>query len=152
MKTFIQNSISVLFGLYFLIAGTGFNVLNYCCNLCEDEGIEVVIVEAKRIQHDRTDTMSCCNPDMHNDNTNQYLQYSSPCQLTRYSVDISPLSSFFKLKIDSISTLILFTNVQLRIFETKFTNTDSRFRIPPPDQLKLQSGREILAANSVLLI
>ncbi|MDD3322450.1 MAG: hypothetical protein PHS59_13505 [Paludibacter sp.] len=151
MKILIQNSISLIFGLYFLIAGTGFNVVNYCCNLCEKEGVEAVIIESKHIQRDHE--MSCCNDDLSSEKTCDNLQHhSNSCHLTRYSVEISPISSILELKTATDFQLILFLNVQNRISEVLNNNIDSEFELPPPDKKLLKKGRDILTTNAILLI
>ena len=151
MKTLIQHSLSFLFGLYFLLAGTGFNVVNYCCNICEDEGVEAIIIESKHIQHDHK--MSCCDEDMHRKmSVDNVLHHTNTCHLTRYNVEVSPVSSILELKNVTEYEVNLFSNIQFVTFDVFISSNNLELKLPPPEQVLLKSGRDILAYNAILLI
>lgn len=151
MKALIRNIISLAFGLYFLLVGTGFNVVNYCCDVCEVEGIEAVAVESCHSIHQHE--TSCCDHVETEDIVCTDLQHHpDACHLTRLSVEISPLSSVLELNSNSNFEIILFAYIQNNFFETCLADDAILYKLPPPDEILLLNGRDILAAHAVLLI
>ena len=63
MTAFLRNTFSLLLGLYFLLAGTGFNIVNYCCDSCESKGIEYIAKHScEEVHHHKSD---CCESHSH---------------------------------------------------------------------------------------
>ena len=150
MKTFTHNILTVFFGLYFLVAGTGFNVVNYCCNSCEEEGVEALIVES--INELSQGEMSCCKSEQVDETSCNNLGNNDSCELNRLSLEPTPLSPVLQLKKDCSFRILLFSDIQGRLFEAFKFNSDSNYHLPPPEKALLLQGREILTAKSVLLI
>ena len=150
MKTFRNNILSALFGLYFLVAGTGFNVVHYCCNICEDEGVESVIVESMHgMSHSE---MNCCENEEPEESTCDTSHHTNSCHLTRLSIEPTVLSSVLDVKKDFNFNIVLFSYVQGRLNEAFHLNSDINYQLPPPEKALLLQGRDILTAKAVLLI
>lgn len=150
MKTYTHNILAVFFGLYFLVVGTGFNVVDYCCNSCEDEGVEALIVESmNELSHGE---MSCCESEETEETSCNNLDYSNSCELTRLSLEPTPISQVLQLNKDYSFSILLFGNLQGRSYEVFDYKSDSNYHLPPPEKALFLQGREILTAKSVLLI
>jgi len=74
MKRPIKYIFSLFFGLYFLFAGTGFNIINYCCHDCEVVGIENIALmschdnahsHSSDCSHDSSDDFTCSDINHH---------------------------------------------------------------------------------------
>lgn len=140
----------ILSAAYFLIAGAGYNIIQYCCDSCAHSGIEEVAhiscdslhkhQHATATPHDHDDDMACSNVG-HNANG---------CHLLRVKVDIPSIQSTSQLTGNSIQNIDL-----LYVSEVLFAiSGPESFRntIPPPNSHILASGRELLALHAVLLI
>jgi hypothetical protein len=152
MKIIIKNILSIAFGLYFLLVGTGFNVVNYCCDLCEAEGIEAVVAETCEAVHHHhdgdcrhdhaADDMACSDMQHHPDS----------CHLTRLSVDDLLISSNVELNVSNDFEIILLVDKHSNLFDALLSNNFFSSKFPPPDNMRFLDGRDILTANAVLLI
>lgn len=150
MKAYTHNILSIVFGLYFLVAGTGFNVVNYCCNICENEGVESVILESMhKTPHSK---MSCCEMEKTQEMLCHSLEHPNSCNLTRLSVEPTTISSVLELKKDFSFQVVLFTDIQGRFLESFTVNSGSKYHLPPPEKALILKGRDILTAKAVLLI
>ena len=93
---------------FFLLAGNGVNLIEYCCNFCEDQGI----VEALTIGCHEAETHSCCS-DYSSDNTtkgcNMLADDDHKCHLTRYTLDDQEFSSKNSLQIITATVLPRFS-------------------------------------------
>ncbi len=156
MKALLQHIFSLFFGLYFLLAGTGFNIVNYCCNSCEDEGIENIALHSCDAVHQHES--DCCDDIENHQTDNQDMACESPthhpdnCHILRLKVEIPALTSAVELKSIEIFDFNLFACTLNHSFDTvsplKTTNTN----LPPPDEILYLAGREILSSKSVLII
>lgn len=64
VKQVIKYSLSILLAVYFLLAGTGFNIIDYCCPTCANKGIEQVAqVSCNGIHHDHHCSDKCKHDD-----------------------------------------------------------------------------------------
>lgn len=154
MTAFLRNTFSLLLGLYFLLAGTGFNIVNYCCDSCESKGIEYIAKHScEEVHHHKSD---CCeshshaSADSHHDIACTDIQHMPECcHILRVKVETPTVVSIPELISVTIFTHTLFA------YESIFMNfqPESSFQYPtPPPDIPLPSGRDILTAQSVLLI
>ena len=142
---------SIFFGIYFLIAGLGFNVINYCCQNCAANGIEAMKTHSCDLSH-KQEEKSCCD-DSFNEFSN-FIELNQPeecCHLERLHVDISTLVVRFEFA----GQLLVFSNLFIVEDVFKLQKTDSfklQADIFSPPNLPYPSGREILTLKAVLLI
>lgn len=155
MKQICKHTVGLILMGYFLIAGLGFNVVNYCCETCEKHGIvEVATNSCGDIHH--TDT-SCCdssehhqsndhNPDLACDNISHH---PNSCHLLRMKVETPTHAStgLVKVNIHSLELTIPYLIVNL----ANIQSTDISNDVSPPDT-PLAAGRTILTNKSVLII
>jgi hypothetical protein len=151
MKNYIKYLFSIFFGIYFLIAGLGFNVAHYCCQNCADEGIETMTAHACDANHQHK-SKSCCD-----DSTNEFVDFikldqpQKCCHLERLHVDISTpvVQSEFANQLLVFSDLF-FVNDLLLLRESDSLKLFANLFSPP--NFPTNSGREILTLKAVLLI
>jgi len=149
----LTQSIKYLFtffsATYFLLAGVGYNVVNYCCSSCAEVGIEEIAYRScneihhhdhsKNADHQQDD-IACANGNHHPDG----------CHLLRVKVDIPSVQAIQEISDTKINYIHLFyTFVNLLTEPDEFTHHNI---LLPPDLYVQSSGREILAFHAVLLI
>lgn len=140
MKALVRNIIALAFGLYFLLVGTGFNLVNYCCNVCELEGIEAVAMQSCHSIH-HSEEAGCCDHQQADDMACTDLQHHpDACHLTRLSVELSPLSSVLELNAHSNYETVLLAVLQNNFFETCLADSAFNSKLPPPDKVLLLTG------------
>ena len=155
-QIFIHITILIL-SCYFLIAGLGFNVINYCCNTCEAHGIvEVASNSCGELHHAETD---CCESSEHHhesDSTNDLTctnltHHPNSCHLLRVNVETPTIvvAIVEKIQLKGVNLLLPVLFEILTISDS----TESKFftAYSPPDT-PLKAGRSILTAKSVLII
>jgi len=146
MKKYIKYIFSTLFGIYFLFAGSGFNVIRYCCQSCADEGIEAMA--ATMHKHE---VKSCCETMANDQATSAIQQPVECCHIERLAVEVSPIVVASELVHRSVFDLnLFFTENFLNLQDVKLIKhfADS---FTPPNHLPC-SGRDVLTQKSVLLI
>ena len=144
----IKYIFTLLFSAYFLLAGAGYNVVNYCCNACATEGIEAVATSSCfGVHHHTVTAKSTLHDDLACENVSHQPEN---CHLLRLNTDIPSIQVNDQNLVKQIPILDLFKPDVL--FEYKNTDFFSHNNIPPPDIDVLKTGRSILALNAVLLI
>ncbi|HRZ95942.1 MAG TPA: hypothetical protein P5084_00180 [Paludibacter sp.] len=151
MKQIFRNIISIIAAIYFLIAGTGFNLINYCCDSCENKGIEYVTENSCSDVHDHNHDASCCSENHYDNTISDFEQHNKECNLIRLKVETPTINS------DSKNIEIVYFNIQLyTAIDLINANVDSDFltflEYSPPETHLLSTGRDILCHKSVLLI
>lgn len=127
---------------YFMFAGTGYNIVKYCCKCCENKG--VILVEKKA---------DCCDNSDANQSQGSSCMFSPKpikCFFMRVNTDI-PLIESIKLVTNLTPKCIdlCFSSLVLNLYQ----NESVYKRIyPPPEYKQVLSGRDILALKTVLLI
>lgn len=146
---------SFLFSAYFLFAGTGFNVINYCCPECEKEGIEAISIEqsSKKInQHftAKTTSSDCCQHDhITCENTSHQTK---GCHLLRVKCDETSLEIKNPLqRIENKFLTIHFLIKNHLEWNCCIVGIARTSNLPWSCSL-LSSGRDILCLKSVLII
>lgn len=139
---------TLLFSAHFLMAGMGYNVINYCCDTCANEGIEAVATDScfavhhhiHSKQNRRHDDLTCTD----------LTHLPESCHLYRLSTDIPSYQSTFSLNSSQIQLQDLFIPVFLFLTEKNefFVQND----ISPPDLAVSKTGRALLTFHAVLLI
>ncbi len=147
--TFVKHIFIYLSVIYFLLGGVGYNIVNYCCQTCANEGIEEIA------------TSSCFNIHHHFKSTNIHQNQKDPsfcdlfqsfdnCQFLRINTDIPSIQAIHQLHVEQICSVCLF-NYYCMFSDERFKTSDEK-KNPPPDNLFTKSGRSILTFHAVLLI
>lgn len=154
MKSTVFKYLFVLLSAaYFLVVGTGLNVIKYCCNSCEDEGIENVVNETCSDIHSGNMSLVNQHASTHTDVACQDANHiSSECHLLRLQTDIPEIK---KLSFSAIFTpIVTYNNVCLFNFSHDLNNYDLNLITPSKINIHycLKTGRAILEHYSVLRI
>lgn len=165
--TYLFSGISALF---FMLAGTGFNIIHYCCNTCEDNGINYSIHHGCDEHNHHGNTPGCCktlpnehslydfkilNTDSHNDeshHTETDQCKKDDCSVQRLMLDV--YAPAFPLQITDAP----FHKALCILFDNRLFNAGSDVPVysenpDPPGYIALfNQGRSVLCRKSVLLI
>jgi len=148
-KILIKYCISIFAATYFLVAGMGYNVVNYCCETCAYEGIaEVELVSCNAIHHNSFSLIITF--DKNEKNCHEVLKDLDSCELLRLKTDIATTivqKPSFENSVKHINSFNLIP--ELAINETK---PGIQSVIHPPDNYLITSGRTKITLHAVLLI
>jgi len=107
MKKEFKHIFSLCFGLYFLLAGTGFNIIQYCCERCEDTGIENVAANScEKVHH--SGNYSCCHNESEDYSCSNINHYSGGCHILRLKVETPSIGAAFQFMNNAIENMQLF--------------------------------------------
>jgi len=149
MAKIIKFLFIVVSAAYFMFAGTGYNVVNYCCQTCAQEGIEAVATNSCNAihQHLHSTNHAKQNNDIACSNINHH---PGGCHLLRLTIDTPSVQTTSEVIVSTIIHRNLFyTTVNLR---NEIPSISCIKTIQPPDGYFLSSGREIITFHAVLLI
>lgn len=150
LKKLSRFVFAILSAAFFLIAGTGYNIIQYCCDSCAHSGIEEVAhvscdalhqhQHATATPHEHADDMACSNVSHH----------ANGCHLLRVKVDTPSIQSTSQLTDNFIRDVdLLYVSGVLSAISQPVSFRDI---IPPPNLHIHATGRELLALHAVLLI
>lgn len=164
-RKFVTYLFSGVSALFFMLAGTGFNVIQYCCNNCEEHGINYVSQHACQDDSHNEMPQGCCKtlPNDHSLYNFQMLntepETTAPdkcgedgCSVQRLMLDV--FAPAFPLSIADVS----FHNALFVLFDNRLFIPGSDAPVfsenpDPPGFLALfNQGRFVLCRKSVLLI
>lgn len=155
---------ALFFAGYFLLAGTGYNVINFCCNHCEDAGIDYLVQHScEELHHNDS---SCCDHDASVSEKQtelpNYLHISRietegntcfadrHCEIKRINLsEFAPFSESHSTTVPDIAQVdVKFVSTYLLdIQKLQLCTLDF-----PPPELFSTTGRDILTAKQVLII
>ncbi len=158
MNSFLKQILTFICAAYFLFAGSGYNIVRYCCEGCAKEGIEVVATKSceaiHHTGHDH-DKESCCNhpsspahDDMACDNINHQ---TDGCHMWRLQTDIPSVYVAEVINHYDFGSVINFPVIILSLLY-EYDRPAEQTTISPPDNVPLSGGRDILTYHAVLLI
>ena len=147
---------TALSAIYFILAGTGYNIIQYCCDDCEHEGIEFVTQNScETVHHEKHyDCGDLPNETPLENNSLQLLQacvHDNSCEVLRVQLDD------FSVVDESINTntssndLFVAPNT-VNVFSGHLMYSHVLHEYSPPPNLFTLTGREILSNKSVLII
>lgn len=150
MLKVIKYCLSIVAAAYFFLAGTGFNIVSYCCYSCEEKGIEFVAEHSCMAahKHDANCKNDCCKSDI-DISCNDLQHIFNGCHIFRASTE-TPVVSQASIDFD-VPVLIqpvLFATCDLNIAQP-VQNKVTPYTDPP---IVIPSGRDVLCLKSVLLI
>ena len=149
MIIFFKYIFSCFFAAYFILAGAGYNVINYCCQSCSDEGIETIAnVSCESVHHQQhTKTSDNSNGDISCTDVNHH---PDTCHLLRLSIDTPSVQTAHNFSTYHIPVIDLFNNLNFNF--TKISSLESKHPIHPLPNQFFASGRDILTFHAVLII
>lgn len=155
MRKNLRNIAALALACFFLFAGTGMNIIKYCCDTCSDHGIEEVAANSCSAFHYHES--SCCDSNEHHETSHNDMACSdishqtNDCHVLRLNVDIPIIVSenHFELNFSKLNAIVF---LQLFLVTQAFELTSSRLIAHSPPNYSLPTGREILSAKSVLII
>ena len=149
MAKIIKFFFTFVSAAYFLFAGTGYNVVNYCCQTCAQEGIEAVATNSCNAIHHHLHSTNHAhqNNDIACSNINHH---PTGCHLLRLNIDTPSVQTTREAIVSTINHCNLFFTT-LNLLNEIPANTCIK-TIQPPDGYFLSSGREIIIFHAVLLI
>ena len=149
MIIFFKYIFSCFFAAYFILAGAGYNVINYCCQSCSDEGIETIAnVSCEAVHHHQhTKTSDNSNGDISCTDVNHH---PDTCHLLRLSIDTPSVQTAHNFSSYHIPVIDLFNNLNFNF--TKISSLESKHPTHPLPNQFFASGRDILTYHAVLII
>lgn len=87
-RMILKYTLTALSAMFFMLAGTGYNVAKYCCHHCEIQGIEHIMEES--CSHEMTENMSDCCTDNHSPEitiNHHASNHTDSCELVRFTLD-----------------------------------------------------------------
>lgn len=155
----ITYLLSGLFAFLFVFAGTGYNIVNYCCNNCVGKGIDYIAHHSCVSVHHEQES-SCCDSGEHKHNhefpalsvsgDNQICAHEQSCEVKRVHVDNFSVTERLVQTVFSFD--FVFTAIPERTIYNPFDKYLANYSANPPPDLSLPDGREILANKAVLII
>ncbi|MFZ4581470.1 MAG: hypothetical protein ACOYM7_02360 [Paludibacter sp.] len=154
MKNRANHIIALLLALFFLVAGSGINVVKFCCDICSEHGIEEVALKScSSFHHHERD---CCKTsNSHDCDTDSDMACSdishqtNGCHILRLKVETPVLvdgAAEFVFPTDFLAVFHFIHADLVLCAENEILPTHS-----PPNYI-FPSGREILSQKSVLII
>jgi hypothetical protein len=153
---------TLFFAAYFMLAGTGYNIIHYCCNHCEEAGIEYLVQHSCEDVHQ--EEAICCNhgnshPEKEEAGLFVFQQLPTSgktcaddrhCEIKRiYLGDYASFSGTLITSIPEAEVIdVLFVPTGLLALQN---NLQKKHYSPPPENLTL-TGRDILTTKQVLII
>ena len=157
MKVFKQI-LAIACAVYFLIAGSGYNLVRYCCEDCASEGIEAVANNSCETIHHKNEHEggACCNHTHSTSHEHEDMACSDVnhqtdgCHVWRLQTDIPTITSVTFNHFDFGTTIEIPYTILSFLHESIFSAEQTAFL--PPDDVPLFSGRDILTYHAILLI
>lgn len=154
MKATIFKNIFALFSaIYFLMVGTGYNVIQYCCDSCREEGIERVAEGSCSDVHTHKSAFSLNDHHTQSDFACNDIQHlTSECHLLRLQIDTPAVND--ELESENHISII----DKLTFYSAIIAPSSPDFQYPTSLLPKVTTqgyfitGRAIIALHSVLLI
>jgi len=155
MTKISRNIVALFLAVFFLFAGSGMNIIQYCCDICSDHGIEEVAEKScNEFHHHKS---SCCDSEANHSDSHDDMACSNAehhpkgCHVLRLHVE-TPTTVAFNYSEQTIQQLSLLIFCDLFTTQPSVEFLSSKFRQQPPPDLSLPSGRNILSEKSVLII
>lgn len=156
MANYFRNIIVFALAGFFLFAGSGMNIVNYCCDICADHGIEEVAENScSTLHHHQND---CCessanhNNDSHEDMAcSNTSHHPNACHVLRLKVETPTIVADNQFKTNFTDIQLFLSTAFLTIILSPDTGSKQFIAYSPP-HFSLPNGREILSHKSVLII
>lgn len=118
LKRSVTYLFSAAFALFFLLAGTGVNIVRYCCAACAAEGIvHVAESSCTAVHHHHTDAIPCACGDHEDMGCSNINHHPDGCHLLRFKVDQPVVAEVFTLPL-AVAVHVLFFIEQFQLLPT----------------------------------
>lgn len=155
---FIYTALNITLAAIFLLFGTGYNSVIYCCADCKDAGIEAIATSSCECVHHHHHHHHESQQEIHQEDDNDnhicdFQEHHKSCEFERISVDtpVFPVQIMSQLSVD-LPLITLFLSVSSLYSGYNFTKAQSLFTHYPPDNYSKNVGRLLLTKKSVLII
>jgi len=139
MKGVLKNISIIVLAVYFLAAGIGYNIVKYCCSVCETAKIELC--------HEETDDHDCCGGLAHENKGNHHHSDDHQCALVYFKADFPAIEKTQSPKFEPKQLDLPIILVQ---DFSSITSYQTQKYIPP--QKQFLRGRDILSKICILII
>lgn len=159
MKTsFLHIVVSLLFAGIFLFAGTGYNIIQYCCQDCEAENVEMAVRMPCKHAHEQhhsdhvNQTCHQCDNQSYEDADHCVCDLDLSCNVERLTVDVPSIEIPYKGVVDY--QLIYSELDVLYTSESLFAEAElKKEQLYEPSKIPIcREGRQILSQISILII
>lgn len=155
MKTkAIHIILSLFFSAIFMFAGTGYNLIRYCCDDCRNTGIWKVEEMSCEIVHDQHHH-SCCGSGYSQTvpaPKSCVNEMNKGCDIDRLTVDVPSVQSSESEALNYSLIYSQLSDYQIDVISYSSFTSDPVSHHTPPDISFPQAGRYILSKISVLII
>ncbi|MFV0391779.1 MAG: hypothetical protein ACK5KP_07850 [Paludibacteraceae bacterium] len=143
---------SLLLAAMFLLAGTGYNIVQFCCDDCRNAGVEHLaeVACASVHEHHHVCKDTAFPPDTQSKTCMHALEKG--CNINRLTVDVPSIGKNQFSFHDIYSVYIELFGSILEVEELSEITFKSGINYSPPEDFILQKGRKILCQKSVLII
>lgn len=142
----------VFLAAMFLFAGTGYNIVQFCCDDCKNAGTEHIAEVACASVHEHHHV--CKDTAFHPDTQSKTCMHAleKGCNIDRLTVDVPSIGkNHFSFHVAHPICIELFSSM-LDVARLNETTSKSGINHSPPESFVLQKGRKILCQKSVLII
>ncbi|VBB43405.1 hypothetical protein TRIP_D120072 [uncultured Paludibacter sp.] len=152
-NSFVHTVLSLLLAIFFLFAGTGYNLIHYCCTGCNESGMMSMSGCSSADNKEDEDSGFNKTPvyyDFQINAQNFANHHKNSCEFKRVSVETPTFPNFNINKVNipfSVHLFAYFVSVNI-LPAPEYVLQPTH---PPNFPFKF-SGREILAQHSILLI
>ena len=151
MNAKLSSILLILLACLYCYGGSGFSMINFCCDSCKVKGAENILTEG--CHHEEVDD-SCCQGDHENEDGTQetviyheHCNHLNHCSVVSYKFDLN--DAVYKLRCPISVVDLSFLPLKIVPDLTScFFKERCKSEIPP----LLYSSRDILTKKSVLLI
>ncbi len=153
LKSIHTKLLAFLTATFFLLAGTGITIVDFCCDSCESAGVEFIATHSCYDVHhmQEAESQNCCviNPENHSATTHCSMEKS--CDVQRLELDVYSPSTLKQIASAPEDMVLFLNNVSCMVSQQTPSISESQQLFPPPEPFVF-SGRTILTHKSVLLI
>jgi hypothetical protein len=144
---------ALLIAFYFLLAGTGITIVDYCCDSCESAGIEFISANSCHAIHHSFAAQddSCCLIDSSEQTSTAHCTMEKMCDVQRLELDDYSPSPNRQLTCSS-EHVVMIPSIVSGIINPQTPGTYTHPYFYPPPEPGARFGRTILTNKSVLII
>ena len=157
----LKTILSISFSLYFLFAGTGINIIDFCCECCESAGIELFVhqhcspVSEQNGHLCKSAKDNSCESEKDHDcekncNGNEH-HCTEQCKVTRLQVETPDFSKGHTCNCNSCDLKYLLFANDLFLSNQLSSDFNSQKIVFSPPKIHF-TGRDVLICKAVLLI
>lgn len=148
--------INISLAIIFLLFGTGYNSVVYCCSDCRSAGLEAIAsssCECVHHHHHHHDKSEVEQEEQHDNHICDFQEHHKSCTFERITVDIPVFPIQYSQQINAhFPFVLLFFAVEPPYLFDNFNELCYQAHNTPPNDTSQNVGRFLLAKKSVLII